>query len=174
VTGLDFGGQTPGTADNLTGGHFHVGVFNVNGPIVFGFLISPNNETDGDTRVDAATGTLTGQWDAAEGNNTTLTAQLASLQAGAVYVNYHTTAFPGGEIRGQVLPVDFGRDRVDLSGTGVGDFATVQSLLTEVSGSARLSMRLGGQTSSLTFDGVRIASLTAADFIFDTAVRTIN
>ena len=33
-----------------------------------------------------------------------------AMRAGATYVNIHTTAFPGGEIRGQVSDDDRGRD----------------------------------------------------------------
>ena len=50
-------------------------------------------------------GTISGKWDALEGNNTTLTAQLPSLLAGLAYANFHTVQYPGGEIRGQILRV---------------------------------------------------------------------
>ncbi|MBW3560314.1 MAG: CHRD domain-containing protein, partial [Proteobacteria bacterium] len=166
VTGLDFGGQTATTADNVGGGHLHRGGFNVNGPIIFGFIGSPNNEREGDTRINAATGTVSGQWDAGEGNNTTLTGELSFLTSGNVYINYHTTAFPGGEVRGQILPVDFGRDRVDLSSVGIGDFDTVRALLTDVGGSAHLTTRSDGQAYTLVFQNVTSANLTASDFVF--------
>ena len=38
------------------------------------------------------------------------------LLAGALYVNTHTAAFPGGEIRGQILPVGFVLSFTSLSG----------------------------------------------------------
>ena len=40
----------------------------------------------------------------AEGTAQLSEAQAADLQAGRWYVNLHTAAFPGGEIRGQVTP----------------------------------------------------------------------
>jgi hypothetical protein len=38
------------------------------------------------------------------GTYTPTTADLTNLRAGNWYVNIHTTAFPGGEIRGQLMP----------------------------------------------------------------------
>ncbi len=53
---------------------------------------------------------VTGTW-----NNPTA-AQLDSLLAGKIYVNIHTMQFPGGEIRGQVVPVASGGYSIALSG----------------------------------------------------------
>ena len=47
-------------------------------------------------------GTVFSKWDLAEGNNTTLTAQLPNILAGLSYINFHTDRFRGGEIRGQI------------------------------------------------------------------------
>ena len=55
--------------------------------------------------MNPVTGRITGVWDNAEGNGTTLQAQLANLLAGNLYFNVHTADHGGGEIRGQVLPV---------------------------------------------------------------------
>ncbi|MEO6339381.1 MAG: CHRD domain-containing protein, partial [Caulobacteraceae bacterium] len=166
ITGLDLGGQTAATADNVTASHFHLGAPGTNGGVVFGFIGTPNNDTDGDTLVTAATGVVKGQWDAGEGNGTTLTAQVNNLLAGQLYFNMHTTANPGGEIRGQVLAQDAGHDRIDMRGTGVADFAALQALTTDVGGSAQINVVSGGQTYTLSLQGVAKASLTAADFIF--------
>jgi len=48
-------------------------------------------------------GTVSGKWDAPEGNGTTLTAQLENIKAGRSYINFHTTQFGGGEIRGAIV-----------------------------------------------------------------------
>jgi hypothetical protein len=45
-------------------------------------------------------GTISGKWDPPEGNGTTFAAQLANLKEGRAYINFHTTQFGGGEIRG--------------------------------------------------------------------------
>ncbi len=166
ITGLDLGGQTASTTDNVTAAHFHLGAPGTNGGIVFGFIGTPNNETDNDTVVNAAAGTIKGQWDASEGNGTTLTAQVANLMTGQLYFNVHTSANPGGEIRGQVLAQDTGHDQIDMRGTGVADFASLQPLITDVNGSAQITVTTGGQQYSLTLQGVPKAALSAGDFIF--------
>jgi hypothetical protein len=111
VFGLDFtGSQTPATADNLIAAHIHApappGVI---AGVVFGFFGTPFNDTDLDTVVTpfatGVGGTVFSEWDASEGNNTTLTAQISNILAGLSYINFHTVQFPGGEIRGQILQV---------------------------------------------------------------------
>lgn len=111
INGLDFtSAQSAALGDNLTGGHFHFAPPGANGLVVFGFFGAPANDNNpNDVIVTPFTsgvgGTISGKWDAAEGNNTTLTAQLANLLAGRIYLNFHTAQFPGGEIRGQILAV---------------------------------------------------------------------
>jgi len=103
------GTQTPGdTNDNLIAAHIHAGpsvVPGVNGPVVWGFFGAPFNDNNpNDNLVQPFTtgvgGNFGGKWDAPEGNGTTLAAQLANLRAGHAYINFHTTQFGGGEIRG--------------------------------------------------------------------------
>jgi len=74
----------------LTGSHIHDGAAGVNGPVVTNF---------GSEAVYVRTGnTLTGVFrNVVHGGS-----KLALLRNGA-YLNYHTTAFPGGEIRGQLI-----------------------------------------------------------------------
>lgn len=104
LEGLDLdGNQTPGNpADDVTGLHFHRAPAGSPGPVVFG-LISPAHDID-DLVIDATAGTLTGAWEESDDNgNALLSAELANLLAGGLYLNVHTVAFGGGEIRGQVL-----------------------------------------------------------------------
>lgn len=74
---LTYSGITP------TMGHIHVGAVGVNGPVVFPFtnLMSPYSYTS--VALNAT--------------------QEADLLANRYYVNLHTEAFPGGEIRGQLI-----------------------------------------------------------------------
>src|SRR5262245_60912120 len=110
VIGIDFTGtQTADPNDNLFAAHIHAPAApGFNAVVVFGFFGAPFNDTSPNDRVltpfaSGVGGTVSGIWNAGEGNGTTLTAQLANLLAGNAYVNFHTLPnFPGGEIRGQL------------------------------------------------------------------------
>lgn len=112
VFNIDFtGSQTADINDNLTAAHIHAGpnvTATTNGPVVFGFIGTPFNETAPNDVVvtplsEGVGGMVTGKWDAGEGQNTTLTAQLPNLFAGRAYLNFHTRQFPGGEVRGTII-----------------------------------------------------------------------
>ena len=114
VFGLDFTGlQTPNTAlDNLTNAHIHApGAPGSNAGVVWGFIGTPFNDNPPTNNVvvtpfaNQVGGMVTGTWDAPEGQNTTLAAQLPSILGGLSYINFHTTQFGGGEIRGQITQV---------------------------------------------------------------------
>ena len=114
INGLDFTGlQTTAPGDDLRAAHIHASatsVPGVNAPVVFGFFGTPANDNNPNDVIVTpfaigVGGTISGKWDAAEGNNTTLTAQLANLLAGRAYLNFHTAQFTGGAIRGQILAV---------------------------------------------------------------------
>jgi CHRD domain-containing protein/PEP-CTERM motif-containing protein len=113
IFGIDFtGSQTPGTAaDNLTVAHIHQAPAGTNGGVVWGFFGTPFNDT---TPQDVITtpfnsgvgGTVSSKWDLPEGQNTTLALQLPAILDNRTYINFHTTQFGGGEIRGQILQTD--------------------------------------------------------------------
>jgi hypothetical protein len=114
IFGLDVTGtQTADTNDNLSAAHIHAGPSvtpTTNGPVVWGFIGSPFNDNNPSDFVMTAFssgvgGSFSGKWDAPEGNSTTLGAQLANILGGRSYMNFHTTQFPGGEIRGALLVV---------------------------------------------------------------------
>lgn len=66
-----------------TAAHIHTGVPGVNGPVLFPLDGGPTRWCGVTARLDDAA--------------------LSALDTGGLYVNVHTAAFPGGEIRGQVL-----------------------------------------------------------------------
>ena len=66
-----------------TAGHIHKGAVGVSGPVVFPFASVATSPIVFDAVLDAA--------------------QEADLMAGLYYVNFHTPAFPAGEIRGQLV-----------------------------------------------------------------------
>ncbi|HMB90353.1 MAG TPA: CHRD domain-containing protein, partial [Rhodothermales bacterium] len=83
------------TVDGLTGdianAHFHQGATGVSGSVVRGIA----DDFEGNT--------ASGLWTASDGEPLT-DAMIQDLLAGNLYLNIHTDQFPGGEIRGQVLP----------------------------------------------------------------------
>ena len=101
--------QTPILNDDLLVAHIHRAPVGVNGPVIWGFIGTPFNDNNPNNVVvtpfasPGVGGTVTARWDAGEGNNTTLTAELPNLLAGNTYINFHTIQFGGGEIRGQIL-----------------------------------------------------------------------
>ena len=93
VTGLDYNGmQSADLNDNLTAAHIHAGPTVTpltNGGVVWGFFGAPFNDNNPNDVVltPFATGvgfTISGKWDLVEGNNTTLTAQIAEHPGGTV------------------------------------------------------------------------------------------
>jgi hypothetical protein len=122
IFNIDFTGtQTADTNDNLTNAHIHASptvTATTNAGVVWGFIGAPFNDNNpNDVIVTPFTptiqnpnpvgGTVFAKWDLNEGNNTTLTAQLSNILnnefAGDLprsYINFHTTQFGGGEIRG--------------------------------------------------------------------------
>jgi glucose/arabinose dehydrogenase len=109
VAGLDFTGtQTADPSDDLLAAHIHAPApRGTNAGVRFGFFGQPFNDTNPNDVVvipfpSGVGGTVFSKWDAPEGNNTTLTAQLPNILAGLSYINFHTTRLPGGEIRGQI------------------------------------------------------------------------
>ena len=132
ITGIDINGtQSADTNDNLVAAHIHAGPTvtpTTNGPVVWGFFGSPFNDNNPNDVVITpfASGvgfTISGKWDAPEGNSTTLTAQLSNILSGHAYINFHTTQFGGGEIRGNITSVPEPSTMV-LLGLGILAFAS--------------------------------------------------
>lgn len=100
--------QSPDGNDDLRAAHIHAPAPpGSNASVVWGFFGTPDHDTmpKNTSLVPFASGlggTFTGTWDAPEGVGT-LAGQLASIFAGLAYINFHTTQFGGGEIRGQIL-----------------------------------------------------------------------
>jgi uncharacterized protein (TIGR03118 family) len=119
INNLDFtGSQTADTNDNVTNAHIHAGASvtpGVNGPVVWGFIGSPFNDNNPNDAVVTPFGSGVGanvsaKWDAPEGNGTTLAAQLDNIRNGRAYINFHTSQFGGGEIRGDFPATQAFRD----------------------------------------------------------------
>ena len=106
------GSQTADVNDNLVAAHIHAGANlpPLNNPVVWGFFGAPFNDNNPNDFLftpfaTGVGGTFSGKWDAPEGNGTTLLLQLPNILAGRAYINFHTTQFGGGEIRGAITAV---------------------------------------------------------------------
>lgn len=105
------GTQTTDVNDNLIAAHIHAATLvtpTTNAPVVWGFFGAPFNDNNPNDFLmtpfaTGVGGTFSGKWDLPEGNNTTLTAQLPNILSGNSYINFHTTQFGGGEIRGALV-----------------------------------------------------------------------
>jgi len=89
----------------VVGAHIHSGAAGTNGPIRIALYPRPGvNFSDSPT--GAVNGVLIqGSFTAADVTGISFDAFLAEMRAGTAYANVHTTAFLGGEIRGQLRQV---------------------------------------------------------------------
>ena len=121
ITNIDFtSAQSADTNDDLTAAHIHAGPTvtpTTNGPVVWGFFGAPFNDNNPNdvvntpfTGVGNVGGTISGKWDPPEGNSTTFADQLSNLKSGHAYINFHTTQFGGGEVRGNFPEMQGFRD----------------------------------------------------------------
>jgi len=94
-----------------TQAHIHIGQKGVNGGVTVFFCSNLGNGPPG-TQACPANGTVTGTVTAAnvigpagQGVSAGEFAELLkAIRAGVVYANVHSALFPGGEVRGQLLP----------------------------------------------------------------------
>ena len=99
------------TESEVTQAHIHFGAFSIAGPVVIFLCTNLGNGPAGTQACPAAGGTITGTITpadvgagaAAQGIAAGEFAEvLQAIRAGVTYVNVHTVARPGGEIRGQL------------------------------------------------------------------------
>lgn len=96
--------------------HIHFGQPGVNGAIIVFLCTNLGNGPNGDEPACPQSGTVTGSFDAADiiGPNDQgiapgeLDEALAAIRSGVTYANIHTTAYPAGEIRGQIMEKSMG------------------------------------------------------------------
>jgi len=82
-----------GLSGSLAAAHIHAGASGANGGVILPLTASAS----------PMAGTLTAADFKPSGSITTFAQAVAAIKAGATYVNLHTAANPGGEIRGQVV-----------------------------------------------------------------------
>jgi hypothetical protein len=95
----------------VTQAHIHLGQKGVNGGIVVFFCSNLGNGPAGTQACPPSPATVTGTIHASDVTGASaqglgageLFAVLRAIRAGVAYANVHTTLFPGGEARGQIL-----------------------------------------------------------------------
>ncbi|WP_457651861.1 CHRD domain-containing protein [Rhodocaloribacter sp.] len=143
--GLVFDVTVEGLSGAITAAHFHDAPAGAEGPVVR-------------TITDAFDGsTAHGVWTADDGEP--LTGELMrELLAGNLYLNVHTAANPGGEIRGQVT--------LDGGAPFTGTFSAAQQtadVSSDATGTASMRLTSDGLTFDVTVDGLS-GDITAAHF----------
>ena len=112
-TGFNYTLTYSGLVGNVLQAHTHFGQKGVNGGIVVFFCTNLGNGPPG-TQACPQAGTITGRITpvdvgagaAAQGITVGEFAELLkAIRAGIAYVNVHSSVFPGGEIRGQIVPI---------------------------------------------------------------------
>ncbi len=94
---VEYSVSASGFATPLTVGHIHIGRAGVIGSVIATFTILAQSGT-------VATGSIDLSGQVTQGNITISGDSLGTLfDNGNAYVNLHTAAFPGGEIRGQIV-----------------------------------------------------------------------
>jgi hypothetical protein len=121
-----------GSFDGLTGlfdatiaggAHLHLGYAGENGPIEFMLTTTPDIDL------------LGGSFEAVLNTFTLTPDQLEALMDRRIYINIHTTRFPGGELRGQLLPEADAYYSAALFGS-----MEAPSIMTDASGGLQLEL----------------------------------
>jgi hypothetical protein len=140
VTGAVTGGVTT-TGITATLAHIHSGIAGTNGPVIVNFVRS---------------GSDANRWDAETGG--TLTAdQVNALLAGQLYVNVHSAAFPGGEIRGQIRPQGIAVAVANLAGSNV-----VPAVTNSATGIAAMTVNETANTATVHVQATGVDDATEA------------
>ena len=89
---------------NITGSHFHMGPAGANAGVVVNLLNISDfpPETNAPVNGILAEGTITASNLSGALAGKPLSNLISAIRAGNIYVNVHTTTYPGGEVRGQL------------------------------------------------------------------------
>jgi hypothetical protein len=90
-----------GLSSTIQGAHIHAGAAGVNGPIIFDFVLPSTVPPNLVINVVVTAANLS----PAQTTITTFAAAVDALLSGNTYFQVHTANNPGGEVRGQILPV---------------------------------------------------------------------
>lgn len=143
---------------DITGAHLHCGPRGVNGPVIINLL---KEESKTFVHGELASGVIEQNDILAAGatctpNIRTVAHLTQAMREGKVYVNVHTTQYPGGEIRGQVLT-----QMQNGSNRNLGTTSTMPHTNgTDTGMKGEFSLMSGG--AHLTTEGLEIHEITGA------------
>jgi hypothetical protein len=133
-------GAFKGLSDTYSASHFHLALAGQNGGVEIGLSAT------------GGTNDTTGTWSIDENRYELTAAQKTALQARELYVNVHSAAYPGGEVRGQVTPRSDPYFEATLTGT-----AKTSPVVTEASGNMLAEVRGDSLFVSGAFEGLSSA-----------------
>jgi hypothetical protein len=91
------GDPQAGTPDTVVASHFHTGAPGVEGPVTKTIFAGVTHDITSPTY-------FTGTWAAGDATQPLTATNVANLKAGDLYVNLHSRVYPGGVIRGNLVP----------------------------------------------------------------------
>lgn len=145
-----------GLTSNITNAHIHVGAAGTNGGVIVQFAGWPANSTSG-------TFTYSGAGLPA--------ANLSAFLAGNTYVNIHSTNFPGGEIRGQLMPDCSSKNYLWNTNETTQSITAWPAVTQQYSVSA--SNNVSGCVSDLVSTTVTVAPITLPTDAFSTVTKDV-
>jgi hypothetical protein len=90
----------------VIGAHIHVAPAGTNGPVRVVLFPFPGGPVITTSPTGAVSGVLmTGTFDATHLSGITFEGLVSAMRSGQTYCNIHTTAHPGGEVRGQIQEI---------------------------------------------------------------------
>lgn len=151
--------------------HFHAGVPGQSGPVVVN--LGNNANTGGYSNTN---GFISGTFDVPMVSGSGAAIDPIALLKGDLYLNFHSTAFPGGELRGQVLPSEEvpGSRIANLSVrgfVGTGDQVLIQGLT--VNGPEPIRALIAAKGPSLSAFGITGALANPQLQLYDAGRRLI-
>ncbi|MEX2604076.1 MAG: CHRD domain-containing protein [Gracilimonas sp.] len=134
---LTVDGSFEGLSEEFTGAHIHTGMAGETGGVTIPLEPAINDDKRSGIFIDSDTSyTLTSE-------------QITALQNRGLYINVHSATYPGGEIRGQLVPQSDAQFRTNLSGA-----FEVPAVKTHGSGAVVLEMREDSLYVSGSFSGL--------------------
>ncbi|WP_207491609.1 CHRD domain-containing protein [Aridibaculum aurantiacum] len=138
---VELTGDYQNLSSPISGSHIHLGSAGINGPVIVTL-----------TNTGGTTGTLSGSGPLTQN-------QRDSLLSGRMYVNVHSTSFPGGEIRAQLIPGTSGETNYFRNGLSSSQevpanpsaaTGTVTAIVDRITGQVYVTGTYSGLTSNIT------------------------